>query len=142
MVDVILDTNVLVAALLQPRGSNSRALRAILASPASFNICFSSVMLAEYADVLSRPIITGRGLQQEAEGLLLLIKEVGEEVIPKPVYAVIYPDRTDRPFLEAVVYVNGLLITNNLKDFPFADVSVMGAEEFLSWLANRNEQST
>jgi hypothetical protein len=94
-------------------------------------------MMAEYDDVLSRPIITGRGLQQEAENLLALIKEVGEEVIPKPIYAIIYPDRTDRPFLEAVVYVDGVLLTNNLKDFPFADVNTMCPEEFLDWLDSR-----
>jgi putative PIN family toxin of toxin-antitoxin system len=137
VVDIVLDTNVLVATLLQPRGSNSNALRVIIGNPESFNICFSSIMLAEYDDVLSRPIITGRGLQEEAKGLLALLKDVGEEIIPKPVYALVYPDRTDRPFLEAAVYVNGLLLTNNLKDFPFAGVSVMEPEDFLAWLDTR-----
>ena len=60
--------------------------------------------------MLSRPFITARGLADEAEALLNLIREVGEEIVPKPVYAVVYPDRTDRPFREAAVYVDGCLL--------------------------------
>jgi predicted nucleic acid-binding protein len=137
MLDIVIDTNVLVATLIQPQGSNSRALRTIFANLESFQICYSSIMMAEYRDVLSRPIITGRGLEREAKSLLLLIEDFGEEVIPKPVYAVVYPDRADRSFLEAAVYVDGVLLTNNLKDFPFAGVSVMAPEEFLDWFAKR-----
>jgi len=134
VLDVIIDTNVLAAALLRPEGSNAKALREILADSDRFNPCYSSVIIAEYEDALSRPLFTGRGLGTEALQLLELIKELGEEVIPKPVYAAVYPDRTDRPFLEAAVYVNGLLLTNNLKVFPFADVTVMAPEAFLDWL--------
>jgi putative PIN family toxin of toxin-antitoxin system len=137
MLDIVLDTNVLVGALLKPDGSNSQALRAIISKPESFNICFSSIMLAEYEDVLSRPLITGRGLQREAEQLLSLLRDISEEIVPKPLYALVYPDRGDRPFLEASVYVNGLLLTNNLRDFPFADVTVLGPDEFLTWLAQQ-----
>jgi putative PIN family toxin of toxin-antitoxin system len=137
VLDVILDTNVLVAALLKPDGVNASALREIISKPESFTICFSSIMLAEYDDVLSRPLITGRGLQREAQQLQALLRDVGEEIIPKPLYALVYPDRSDRPFLEAAVYVNGLLLTNNLNDFPFADVTVMGPDDFLAWLENR-----
>ena len=135
MIDVVLDTNVLAAALLQPDGSNRRALRTVIARSDAFKICVSSQMFAEYRDVLSRPFITARGLADEAEALLNLIREVGEEIVPKPVYAVVYPDRTDRPFLEAAVYVDGALITNNVKDFPFKGVIVLGPEDFLDWCA-------
>lgn len=133
MLDIILDTNILVATLLQPGGSNRKVLRTVLAQPHTFRICYSSQMWDEYRDVLARPIITARGLSREADALLALLGEVGTEIVPKPVYAVVYPDRKDRPFLEAAVYTNGLLITNNLKDFPFAGVVVLGPEDFLDW---------
>jgi predicted nucleic acid-binding protein len=139
LLDIILDTNVLAATLLQPAGSNAQALREILARPSELHICYSSVMMAEYSDVLSRPFITGRGLQDEAVALLNIIREVGEEIVPKPVYAVTYPDRTDRPFLESAVYANGLLLTNNLKDFPFAGITVMAPDEFLDWLSGSKD---
>jgi len=139
VLDIIIDTNVLAASLLKPEGSNSQALREIIVGSDRFNLCYSSIMYAEYEDVLSRPLLTGRGLGTEASELLELIKDIGEEIVPKPVYAAIYPDRTDRPFLEAAVYVNGLLLTNNLKDFPFANLTVMAPEEFLGWLSNSDE---
>ena len=138
MIDVVFDTNVLVGALLKADGPNRRAMRAVLASPDSFRICYSSQIMAEYDDVLGRPVITARGLQDEAAALLGLVKRVGAEVVPKPVYAVVYPDRDDRPFLEAAVYVGGALVTNNLKDYPFLGVTVLGPEEFLDWLETRS----
>ncbi|MDR1087950.1 MAG: putative toxin-antitoxin system toxin component, PIN family [Coriobacteriales bacterium] len=138
MIDIVLDTNVLIASLLRPNSSIMRALRAIIGDPVSFVICYSSIMLAEYNDVLSRPVITGRGLRDEAEKLMVILEEAGEEIIPKPVYALVYPDRSDRPFLEAAVYVDGILLTNNLRDFPFAGVNVMAPDEFLEWLARRS----
>ena len=81
--------------------------------------------------------VTARGLQDEARALLQLTRRVGSEVVPKPVYALVYPDLDDRPFLEAAVYVNGALITNNLRDFPFLDVTILGPQEFFDWLEQR-----
>lgn len=42
MIDIVLDTNVLVAALLKGDGANRRTLRAIIAAPERFRICYSS----------------------------------------------------------------------------------------------------
>lgn len=137
MIDVVFDTNVLVAALLKPSGSNRQAMRTVFANPQAFRICYSSQIMAEYEDVLSRPAITMRGIHEEAQALLGLIRQVGTEVVPKRVPAVVYPDEDDRPFLEAVVYVGGILLTNNLSDFPFAGVSILAPEEFLSWWESR-----
>ena len=134
MIDVVLDTNVLMGALLKRSGPNRRVLREVVGNPGMFRICYSSQMMAEYEDVLSRPAITARGLQDEAAALLALVKRIGCEVVPKPVYALVYPDADDRPFLETAVYVDGALITNNLRDFPFLGVTILGPEEFLSWL--------
>ncbi|MBQ9020956.1 MAG: putative toxin-antitoxin system toxin component, PIN family [Eggerthellaceae bacterium] len=138
MIDVVLDTNVLVAALFKPGAPNRLALRTVLANQHSFRICYSSQIMAEYEDVLSRPAVTARGLHEEAEALLGLIRQVGSEVVPKQVPAVVYPDADDRPFLEAAVYVGGMLLTNNLADFPFAGVAILAPEEFLAWWEARN----
>ena len=92
MIDIVLDTNVLMAALLKRGGPNRRVLRIIIANPDIFRICYSSQIVAEYEDVLARPAITARGLQDEAAALLGLVKRIGCEVVPKPVYALVYPD--------------------------------------------------
>ena len=131
MIDVVLDTNVLVAALLKPEGEHAGALMEVLSKPGSFNLVVSSQIVDEYRDVLSRSVITLRGLAPEADALLDLVCEVAQEVVPKSIPQLVYPDVKDKPFLEAAVYVSGVLVTNNVRDFPFAGVRILRAGEFL-----------
>lgn len=133
MIDVIVDTNVLVAALLKKGGSNRAALRKALDPRTPLQICYSSQMVGEYRDVFERHLIVSRGLSLQAEALLDIVFNAGDEVVPKYLPAIVYPDEKDRPFLEAAVYVGGIILTNNLKDFPYLGVSVVGPEELLAW---------
>lgn len=133
MVNVIVDTNVLMASLIVSDGPNRRALRCVLDPATPLRLCYSSQMVDEYDDVLHRLPIASRGLIEPAEALLKLVLDVGEEIVPKYVSAIVYPDEKDRPFLEAAVYVNGVLLTNNIKDYPFLGVTVIGPEDFLGW---------
>lgn len=137
MIPIVVDTNVLVAALLAPRGSNMAALRKVVGNATQFELCYSSQMMAEYEDVLSRPIITMRGLEQEASALREIVRRVGTELVPQYIGHVVYPDRKDKPFLEAAVYAKGIILTNNLKDFPFIGVTAIGPESFLAWCEER-----
>ena len=50
---VVLDTNVIVSALIAPRGQE--ALVFVLALRGQFEMCVSPAVLAEYHDVLHRP---------------------------------------------------------------------------------------
>lgn len=136
MIDVVLDTNVLVAALLKPRGEHARALVKVLENPGAFNLVVSSQIVEEYRDVLGRSVITLRGLKPEADALLELVTSVADEVVPKAIPVLVYPDEKDKPFLEVAVYVSGILISNNTKDYPFAGVRVLKAGEFLSFAAS------
>ena len=133
MIDVVLDTNVLVAALLKPDGEHAGALMEVLGKPGLFNLVVSSQIVDEYRDVLGRSVITLRGLKPEADALLDLVCEVAQEVVPKSIPQLIYPDVKDKPFLEAAVYVSGVLLTNNVRDFPFAGVRILRAGEFLTF---------
>lgn len=133
MINIVIDTNVLMAALIKKDGPNRQALRKILNPRNPFHICFSSQMTDEYAEVLRRYPISSRGLTPEANALLELIVDVGDEIVPKFIPAIVYPDDKDRAFLEAAVYVDGLLLTNNLKDYPFLGVHIIAPEEFLAW---------
>lgn len=133
MIDVVVDTNVLMAALIKPNGPNRLALRTVLDPRTPLHLCYSSQIADEYADVLRRYPIVSRGILSEADALLRLVLDVGEEIVPKYLPAIVYPDDKDRPFLEAAVYAGGILLTNNLKDFPFLGVTVVAPEEFLAW---------
>lgn len=131
MIDIVLDTNVLVATLLTPEGEHAQELMTVLKNPQAFNLVISSQIMDEYRDVLGRSLITLRGLKEEADALLELVESVAEEVVPKAVPALVYPDEKDKPFLEAAVYVDGVLVSNNTKDYPFIGVRIMKAGEFL-----------
>lgn len=63
--------------------------------------------------------------------MLALVEDVAEEVVPKAIPQLVYPDVRDKPFLEAAVYVGGVLVTDNVRDFPFAGVRILKAGEFL-----------
>jgi len=53
MIRVVVDTNVLVSALLQPLGPPARVL--LLARDKSIELCISAEIYAEYEEVLARP---------------------------------------------------------------------------------------
>ncbi len=133
MINVVIDTSVLMDALIKRTGPNRAALRLLLDPASPFHICYSSQISDEYVDVLHRAPISSRGLIPEADALLALVKDVGEELIPKYIPAIVYPDSDDRPFLEAAVYADAVLLTNNIKDYPFLGVTVIAPDEFLAW---------
>ena len=131
MIPVVLDTNVLVASLLRPDGDHARLLLYLMEHLQGYEIVVSPQIVDEYRDVLRRPFITLRGLADEAQALLGLVLSVAVEVVPRAIPQLVYPDVKDKPFLEAAVYAEGLLITNNIRDFPFTGVRILRAGEFL-----------
>lgn len=135
MVSVVLDTNVLVASILKPSGEYARVFAFILSNLDKFQIVVSSQVRDEYSEVLSRRFITLRGLSRVALGLLEIIDDIALEVIPKSLGHLAYPDVDDKPFVELAAYTNSIIITNNVLDFPFADLKVLRAGEFLELFA-------
>ena len=70
MINVVLDTNVLMATPIKKDGVNRAALRKVIDSSGIFRICYSSQMADEYTEVLRRHPISSRGLTSEADALL------------------------------------------------------------------------
>lgn len=141
MQNVIFDTNVLVAALLSGAGANREALHRAIALPEEVTICFSSPMMEEYEDVLARPLMRARGLIEPARELLELIRDIGQPVLYRPLGHLVYPDPSDRYFLETAVYVGGILVTNNVRDYPFAGVCILKPGQFLASFPTHPSQS-
>ncbi|MDR0308659.1 MAG: putative toxin-antitoxin system toxin component, PIN family [Coriobacteriales bacterium] len=137
MINVVIDTNVLVATLLTPQGDHAKVLMTVLRNPMAFNLVVSSQIMDEYRDVCGRSVITLRGLKQEADALIALVESVAEEIVPKAIPELVYPDEKDKPFLEAAVYTSGILVSNNTKDYPFAGVRILKAGEFLSFTESK-----
>ena len=70
---VVLDTNVIVSALINPYGAPASILGLVLEE--KIELCYDTRILIEYRDVLMRPKFGF--IQTEIDGLLEYIKEIG-----------------------------------------------------------------
>lgn len=115
---IVLDTNVLVSALLSPYGPPARMLDLILLG--QLVPLYDDRILHEYRQVLLRERF---GFEPQAvEALLQYVELVGTKVVASPLakhQAV--PDPEDLMFLEvALVGQADALITGNVRHFPLA----------------------
>ncbi len=130
MIRVVLDTNILVSALLNREGAPAQVLLlAILES--DIQLCVSGVVFAEYEEVLRRPVF--RRSESEVENALRTIREQAAWVKPiEKVYACSDPD--DDVFLECAGAADAnYLVTGNVKHFPniWGKTRIVTARQFL-----------
>lgn len=128
---VVIDTNVLVSAAINPHGSPGRVLDAVLAE--ALTVLHDDRILSEYREVLTRPFFGFASADIDA--LLDFIEFTGEHVSTRDIGAVL-PDESDLPFLEVAAAGHAdALITGNLKHFKPRrgkhDVHVCTPAEFL-----------
>ena len=134
---IVLDTNVLVSALLRPQSLPARVLDLILARQVT--LVLDQRIFAEYQEVLYRPEFTFPA--DQVDDLLRFVWQSSEraQTVPLPIRL---PDPDDVMFIE--VAVSGLanaLVTGNLKHFP-ADqrhgVPVLSPRQWLDvWTGSR-----
>jgi putative PIN family toxin of toxin-antitoxin system len=139
MIRVVIDTNILISALLQPQGFPAQVLLAVLAGP-SAQLCVSADIYAEYEEVIRRPRF--KRSEREIAETLRAIRETGLWVKPsQSVRACSDPD--DDFFLECAQAARAhYLVTGNLKHFPvhWAGTSIVTARQFLDALAEPEEE--
>ena len=130
--NVVVDTNVLVAGLLSPFGLPGEIVRMIASGRLS--LCFDARILSEYSDVLTRPKF--RFNAEQIHPLLDQIRAEGQPVAGDPLLKKL-PDPTDEPFLEAAVAGKArCLITGNTRHFPVAKcqgIKILSPREFLDF---------
>lgn len=128
----VLDTNVLVSALLsgKPDTATVQVLEALLDK--KFVPLLSEKVLDEYFTVLQRPKFSFP--KDMVQKLLDYIKGTGEMITPVPSHKTL-PDPTDLPFYEIYLSRNeSFLITGNLKHFP-QESFIVTPKEFLRILS-------
>ena len=129
---VVLDTNILVAALLSPFGPPARVLDLVLSG--DLRAAYDDRLLAEYREVLARPKFSFA--PAEVAVVLAYLEADGERVTARPL-ACDLPDPDDLPFLEVAAQVGAVLITGNTAHYPQASrgaAQVVTPGEFLgSW---------
>ena len=110
---LVLDTNVLVSALLTPDGNCAHILGLILKGRRQ--ICYDSRIMAEYHGVLTRPKL--RLDLSKAMRLLDILLAKGQSVIADE-SDIAMPDDSDRKFYEVARTCGAWLITGNLQHYP------------------------
>jgi uncharacterized protein len=126
---IVLDTNVLVSALLSAHGNEALVLR--LALSGAFEIGVSATILSEYRNVLERPRFKiGR---PKLTALFSHLKTRATLVHPLQTVKA-SPDETDNRFLECAETIAAeFLITGNKRHFPstWKVTKIVNAREFL-----------
>ena len=126
---IVLDTNVLVSALLGDKGNESLVLRLALSS--AFEIGVTNAILNEYREVLERPRFKISRWKIDA---IFSQLETRARLV-HPISAVqASPDESDNRFLECAETVDAeFLITGNKKHFPkvWKSTKIVNAREFL-----------
>jgi putative PIN family toxin of toxin-antitoxin system len=133
MLEVVLDTNVVVAAFRSKRGASYQLVRAIGLGDWRLNI---SVALAlEYEDVLKRKDMLPGGITAaDIDRFLDFVFSVSNLVPVVVRQRPILPDPDDERILEVAVQCRSMIVTHNLKDFVGAErlgVRVKTPAEFL-----------
>jgi uncharacterized protein len=130
MIRVVLDTNILISALLSPQGPPARVFLFTILDPDT-QLCVSGNVFTEYEEVMRRPRLNRS--TSEIAATLRTIRENGFWVKPvEKVYACSDPD--DNMFLEcAQAAAAHYLVTGNAKDFPgtWSSTQIVTAREFL-----------
>ena len=111
---VVLDTNVLVSAFLKPESKPARILR--LALQGDIEIVITEHILAEYLEVLERPIFSLN--KQDIRVVLDFIRSKGIKAPALPeAFHLPHPD--DEPFLEAALSTGAdFLVTGSKRHYP------------------------
>jgi len=139
MIRIVIDTNVLISALLQPQGLPAQVLLVTIAGPAA-RLCVSGEVYAEYEEVIRRPRF--KRSESEIADTLRAIREIGVWVKPShKVRACSDPD--DDIFLECAEVARAhYLVTGNLKDFPatWAGTTIVTPHQFLDAMAEIQDE--
>src|ERR1022692_2027510 len=130
---VVLDTHIIVSALLVPSGTQASVLLRALRGPNPLYV--SQPVLAEYDEVLRRPRLK---LQpRQIDEALAAIHKVAKLVAPAQTLSV-SADESDNRFLECAEAAEAdYLVTGNTRHFPhiYKTTKIVTGRQFLDMLA-------
>ena len=134
MYSVVLDTNVIIAALRSRRGASNRLLR--LVGEGAFRITISVALALEYEDVLKRPSLTSYS-QSDIDSFLAFLFGYADLVPVVTRRRPILPDPGDEHILELAIESKAFIVTHNARHFLPASqfgINIKTPGEFLEIL--------
>ncbi len=137
---IVVDTNVFIAALLSPAGSNREVLRACLEGKAV--PLMGAALFHEYEDLLGREELLAKCplSSQERQLLLASFLSVAEWIRVYYLWRPNLPDEGDNHLIElAVAGAAEVIVTNNLRDvgrgeLRFPGIRFLSPRQFLSFV--------
>ena len=126
--------NVIVSALLSPRGTPAKVLS--LVALRSVQACYNQAILLEYEEVLSRPKFKPEISNELKHFVLEPLKVMGVSCDDVPATSV-FPmkDESDRVFYDVAKFAGAFLITGNMKHYP-DEPFILTPREFMDTLAS------
>lgn len=121
----VIDTNILVSALLSKNGSPAKIVRLIFRGV--ITPCYDNRIMDEYRSVLTRPKF--KFDPDRIDKLLDIIVTKGKCAVSVPLN-VEFTDKDDKKFYEVAKFCNAELITGNIRHFP-DDRAILTVSEFL-----------
>jgi putative PIN family toxin of toxin-antitoxin system len=140
MIRVVLDTNIIVSALLQPLGPPAQVF--MLTIGGSLQLCVSGKIYAEYEEVIRRP-----RFQRPEDAIAATLQAIrGKSFWVRPAEAIrACTDPDDDMFLEcAQAGQADYLVTGNLKHFPasWESTRIVTAKGLLDIILGETESSS
>lgn len=138
---VVLDTNILVRALIMPHGSVGPVVQRL--RQGDYILLYSATLLEELVDVLNRPRIRDKyGLTAaDIETILRLMLLRGQAITPTRSITACR-DPKDNKFLEVAVTGQAEALVSGDEDLlvlhPFEGIPIVSPAEFLKLLDNRD----
>ena len=137
--NVVLDTNVLVAGLLSPFGPCGEIVRMV--SSGELTLALDARILTEYQDVLARPKF--KFDHDKITAILDFIEHCGVIIAASPLMQQL-PDPDDEPFLEVAIAARAAcLITGNQVHFPSGScqgMNVLPPSDFLAFYRQHTDR--
>ena len=124
---LVLDTNIIISAFINPKGIPSQILRLVLQQKAE--LFYNTYILSEYENVMKRPKFSDKIDKNLIVRFINLIKSIGISYDPIP-SNIKLPDEKDRIFYDTAKGSSSLLITGNIKHYP-KEPFIMQPSEFM-----------
>ena len=125
---LVLDTNVVVSAFLNPPGKPSQVLKLVINRNA--DLYYNTVILTEYESVMLRPKFSSKINPSLVSRFIDIIRSIGTTFDPLP-GGIKLQDAKDQIFYDTAKESGSYLITGNLKHFPKHSFIISPAEFLL-----------
>jgi putative PIN family toxin of toxin-antitoxin system len=130
----VIDTNILVRALIRPRGSVGPVLLRLRMG--HYTLLYTQLLLEELVDVLSRPRIRNKyGVTEDDVKTVMALLLLRGEAVSVNQTLTVCRDPNDNKFLEAAMAGKADVIVSGDEDLlvlaPFNGISIISPAEFL-----------